>query len=55
MIYAQFYQRGVVTGATIEACGDRSIVIVDGRLSSATIGAIAANEYEFTESGKRYH
>lgn len=29
--FAEFYQRGVVTGDPIPACGDRSIIILDGR------------------------
>ena len=55
MIYAQFYQMstGYVPwpippefGAPtlIEACGDRSVIIIDARLSRATIGQIAAAE-----------
>ena len=55
MIYAQFYSMstGYVDGTIppqfddahkkpIEACGDRSIVIIDARLSKENIGAIAA-------------
>ena len=55
MIYAQFYQMstGYVPGTIppefgtptpIEACGDRSVIIIDARLSRATIGQIAAAE-----------
>lgn len=57
MIYAQFYQTstGYVPGsvpprfdpahcAPIEACGDRSVVILDARLSNENIGRIARNE-----------
>ena len=48
MIYAQFYQRPVNYGQPdlplIEACGDRSVVIIDARLSRANIGRIAAAE-----------
>ena len=31
MIYVQFYQHGVIGAETIEASGDRSVVILDGR------------------------
>ena len=55
MIYAQFYQMstGYVLGTIppefgaptlIEACGDRSVIIIDARLSRDTIGQIAAAE-----------
>jgi hypothetical protein len=45
MIYAQFYQRSVYPpDALIEACGDRSVVIIDARLREETIGRIAAAE-----------
>jgi len=45
MIYAQFYQRSVYPpDALIEACGDRSVVIIDARLRSDSIGRIAAAE-----------
>lgn len=43
MIYAQFYHYGT-TGNLIEACGDRSVVIIDARLRPATVGEIAAEE-----------
>lgn len=43
MIYAQFYHYGT-TGDLIEACGDRSVVVIDARLRPATIGEIAAEE-----------
>ncbi len=44
MIYAAFYQKGVLTGELIGACGDRSVVILDGRLCAHTLGEIAAEE-----------
>lgn len=33
MIYAQFFQQGlgIERGKLVEACGDRSVVIMDGR------------------------
>ncbi len=43
MIYAQFYHYDT-TGKLAEACGDRSVVIIDARLRMATIGEIAADE-----------
>lgn len=42
MIYAQFYQKSAISDEIIEVCGDRSVVIIDGRLSSENIGKIAA-------------
>ena len=43
MIYAQFYHYDL-SGDLVEACGDRSVVIIDARLKSRTIGEIAAEE-----------
>ena len=43
MIYAQFYHYDLA-GELAEACGDRSVVIIDARLRMATIGEIAAEE-----------
>ena len=37
MIYAQFYQRSAIDPKeVIEACGDRSVLILDSRFSSVT-------------------
>lgn len=44
MYWTQFYQKGVITGETIEACGDRSVIILDGRNSRRTMGEISAAE-----------
>ena len=44
--FAQFYQRSPVSGALQEACGDRSLIILDGRQSLAMWRAIAAEECE---------
>lgn len=45
MKYIQFYQRSAINPLEIiEACGDRSVVIVDGRLSNRNIGRIAEDE-----------
>ena len=33
MIFAEFYTRGLVSGELITACGDRSVIILDGRYS----------------------
>lgn len=44
MYFAQFYQRGLISNDLIEACGDRSVIILDGRESNASKGAIAAAE-----------
>lgn len=43
MIYAQFYHYDT-SGKLAEACGDRSVVIIDARLHTATICGIAADE-----------
>ena len=44
MYYVQFFQKGAVSGQPIEACGDRSVVILDGRESRYDHNAIAAYE-----------
>ena len=57
MIFAQFFQMstGYVEGSIpprfdeahkrpIEACGDRGVLVIDGRLSPETIGDIARKE-----------
>lgn len=44
MYYAQFYQRSAVSDEIIEACGDRSVVILDGRCSKQWMGETAAAE-----------
>ena len=33
MVYAQFYQKSAINSEVIEACGDRSVIILDGRNS----------------------
>ena len=43
MIYAQFYTYNLA-GELDEAMGDRSVVIIDARLSKSTIGSIAEVE-----------
>ena len=44
MIYAQFYHKSVISGDIIEACGDRSVIILDGRNTRFTKESIAAGE-----------
>lgn len=44
MYYAQFFQRGAVTGEPIEACGDRSVIILDGRESKNKMHEFAESE-----------
>lgn len=47
MIYVQFYQSSAIDPlVTIEACGDRSVVILDGRCSKERMGRIAKYECE---------
>ena len=36
MRYVQYYHKGVISGDLIPACGDRAIVILDGRNSIST-------------------
>lgn len=43
MMYVQFYARNL-KGELDEAVGDRSVIIVDGRMSSTNIGSIAEAE-----------
>jgi hypothetical protein len=42
--YAQFYRYSVTTNEPIEACGDRSIIRLDGRQSQLTHEYIAEQE-----------
>ena len=44
MLFAQFYQKSAISDKIIEATGDRSVIILDGRYSSATNGKIAEIE-----------
>lgn len=44
MYFAQFFRRGVITGDLIEAVGDRSVIILDGRESLGAHHDIAADE-----------
>lgn len=44
MYYAQFFTKGVMTESLIEAVGDRSVIILDGRLSPETNQDIALEE-----------
>lgn len=44
MIYAQFFQKSAISDKITEACGDRSVVIIDGRLSANHVAQIARQE-----------
>lgn len=44
MIFAQFYQTCWFTGLPIEACGDRSVIILDGRHTLADNISMAKEE-----------
>ena len=44
MIYVQFYQKSAISDDLIEACGDRAVVILDGRQSRKTHQTIAFEE-----------
>lgn len=46
MLFASFYQKSAISDDLIEACGDRSVIILDARLSPSTNGYIAASECE---------
>jgi len=37
MVYVQYLEKGPISGELIETCGDRGIVILDGRNSITTI------------------
>ena len=43
MKYIQFFQYDL-SNTLSEGCGDRSVVVVDGRMSPANIGSIAKHE-----------
>jgi len=42
--FAVFFQTGLISGKLIEACGDRSLVKLDGRQSQGTHEMIAEEE-----------
>jgi len=44
MYYVQFFQKSANSDAPIEACGDRSVVILDGRGSRFDHNCIAVYE-----------
>jgi hypothetical protein len=45
MIYAQFFQYSAIDKSQIiEACGDRSVIILDGRNSTGVHSALAEQE-----------
>ncbi len=44
MLFAQFFQKSAISAQLIEACGDRSVVILDGRYSNNNNAEIAASE-----------
>jgi len=44
MLYAQFLTKSAISDVLIEACGDRAVIILDGRYSTATNGEISAKE-----------
>lgn len=44
MIFAQFYQKSAIGNNLIEATGDRSVVILDGRLLESANSYIAREE-----------
>jgi len=45
--YAQFFIRSAIDNSRIvEACGDRAVIILDGRITKKLMGEIAAAECE---------
>lgn len=44
MIYAQFYQKSAISEDILEASGDRSVIILDGRNTNFTHRSIAEGE-----------
>jgi hypothetical protein len=45
MYFAQFSQPSAIDASKIiEACGDRALIILDGRMSRASMDSIAATE-----------
>jgi hypothetical protein len=45
MVYVQYFHKGVVSGENIPACGDRAVLVLDGRQTMQTWhrDAVAAN------------
>ena len=43
MVFIQYYEKSPVDGSLIEPCGDRSVVIIDGRNSLANMKADAVS------------
>lgn len=44
MRYVQFYQKSAISDELIEACGDRSVIILDGREKESTHKEIGFSE-----------
>jgi hypothetical protein len=44
MLYAQFFQKSAISDEIIEACGDRSVVVYDGRRAVASYNDEAKRE-----------
>ena len=42
--WIQFHQKSAISGELIPACGDRAVIILDGRVRSDTHHAIAKEE-----------
>jgi hypothetical protein len=42
--YAQFFQHALMSGELIEACGDRSVIRLDGRIAQIRQELIAESE-----------
>ena len=44
MLYAQFYHKSAISEALVEACGDRSVYVLDGREKAKTSHDFAASQ-----------
>lgn len=44
MIYTQFYSKSAISNDLIESCGDRSVIILDGREKASSHHAISKSE-----------
>lgn len=44
MLFAEFYQKSAISDDIIPACGDRSVIILDGRYNMVDNAAISRQE-----------
>jgi len=53
MYFTQFYQKSATSDKTIEACGDRAVIILDGREQAGTHHSIS--RYECVRRGYTHY